>query len=67
MTLTWDERYLLRVAVTHEIAREQGELDAARERLPEHDSDKYRQMDADNIAWLEQRVAELSGILAKLT
>ena len=67
MTLTWYERYLLRVAVTHEIARERDELNAARERLAEHDSDKFRQMDADNIAWFEQRVAELSGILAKLT
>ena len=67
MTLTWDERYLLRVAVTHEIAREQDELNAARERLPEQVDDKYRQMDADNIAWTENRIAELSAILAKLT
>ena len=67
MTLTWDERYLLRVAVTHEIAREQDELNAARERLPEQVGDKYRQMDADNIAWTENRIAELSAILAKLT
>ena len=67
MTLTIDERCLLRVVLKREIDHERGELDAARDRLRKHDDDKYRKMDADNIAWSEQRIAELSDLLKKIS
>lgn len=66
MRLTTRELVMVEILIEAAIETEKTSRAESLERLDKHVDDKYRQMDADNVAWSDNRVTELLALLNKI-